>query len=118
MITTPQAARYGAAHATPTAKRPSARAPRPLLALADMPANGAVLPADRARTITATLLETERRIRAAGIVRLHCMLAAADGHAVRLAGERRAAPVVYGVGADLAEAMADLFRSAAKDGVL
>lgn len=115
MIPTTQAIRYCADHATTTARRPSARAPRPLLALADMPASDAA-PSARAQASAATLLETERRIRAAGIVRLHCMLAAADGHAVRLAGERRGAPLVYGVGADLAAAMADILRSAAQDG--
>ncbi len=96
-----------------SARRPSARAPRPLLALADMPARSS----EREAALVSSLLETERRIRAAGIVRMHCSLVVADGHAVRLAGERRGATVVYGAGADLAEAFADLFRSVAKDGV-
>lgn len=102
--------------ASAPARRPSARAPRPLLALADMPARSS----EREVALVSSLLETERRIRAAGIVRLHCSLVVA-GHAVRLAGERRGAPAVYGGGPDLAEAFADLFRSvardAAKDGV-
>lgn len=69
------------------------------------------------RTLSASLLETERRIRAASIVRMHCSLvvAVSDGHAVWLAGERRGATTVYGAGADLAEAFADLFCNVARD---
>lgn len=104
----------------PSGQRPSARAPhRPILALADMPrAGGATSPREPMpaalleRAVAASLLATERRIRAAGITRMHASFVPADGYEVRIAGERRGAPILYGSGADLAEALADLFRNA------
>lgn len=71
---------------------------------------------EHALVLAFSLLATERLLRSVGVRRLHCALDPADGHVVRLTGERRAAPVVYGVGADLGEAMADLFRNARQDG--
>lgn len=97
------------------ARRPSARAPRALLALADMPARAPVSSVERERALSATLLATERTMRSLGIRRVHAHLTPVDDHAVRLAAERVNAPVVYGSGVDLGEAMADLFRNAARD---
>lgn len=65
--------------------------------------------------LCASLCEVERSLRELRIKRLHCSLEHADGYAVRLTAERVALPIVYGQGADLGEAFADLLRKAEAD---